>query len=71
MDEVFDEVANDGVKNRHHDEDGYEQIDDIRRQMDRISSRWNVGLVDDCSIIVFVTNVVALKTCVHLCALSP
>lgn len=71
MDEVFDEVANDGVKNWHHDEDGYEQVDDVCRQMDRVPRRWNVRLIDHGAIVVFVTNVWTLKRWIHLWAVSP
>lgn len=57
MNEVFDEVANDGIKNGHNNEDGYEKIDDIGGEMDGIPRRRYIGLIKHCSIFILVTNV--------------
>lgn len=57
MDEVFDEVTNDGIKNRQHDEDGHEQVKDIGRQVDSIPRGGYVGLKEYRSILLFVSNV--------------
>lgn len=39
MDEVLDEVSDDGVQHRQDDEDGHEQVEDVGRQVDGISGR--------------------------------
>lgn len=44
MDEVFDEVARDGVENWKHDEDGYEQVEDVGGQVDSIPRRRDIWL---------------------------
>lgn len=57
MDEVFDEMAGDGVENRKHDEDGYEQVEDVGWQVDSIPRRWDIRLKKHCAIFLFVTDV--------------
>ena len=57
MDEVFDEVPNDGIKNRQHNEDGYKQVEDIGRQVDSIPRRGYVRFKEHGPIFLLVMNV--------------
>lgn len=57
MDEVFDEVTDDGVENTEQDEDGHEQVEDICRQVDRIPRRGYVTLKEHCPVVFPVTAV--------------
>ena len=57
MDEVFDEVANDGIKNAQQDKDGHDQVEDIGRQVDSISRRGYIGLKEHGPIFLLVMDV--------------
>ncbi len=57
MDEVFDEVTNDGVENTQQDEDGHEQVEDICRQVDSIPRGGYVALKEHCPVVFLVTTI--------------
>lgn len=65
MDEVFDEVANDGIKHKQHNEDGHEQVEDIGGQVDGISRRGDVRLEEHRAIFCSVTDFQAVHRYVH------
>ena len=44
MDEVFNQVTNDGVEGHDDDDGSKEHIEDVYRHVDGISSRWDVAL---------------------------
>lgn len=56
MDEIFDEVTNDCIKNQRHDEDSNDQVEDIGRQVDVIPGRRYVALKKHRPIVLSVTN---------------
>lgn len=57
MDEVFDEVTNDGVKNQQYDEDGHEQVEDIGRQVDSVPRGRYVRLKEYRPILLLVSDI--------------
>lgn len=65
MDEVFDEVADDGVKNRQHDEGSHEQVEDVGGQVNSIPRGGYVGLKQHRAIFLPVSKVRALHGDVH------
>lgn len=67
MDEVFDEVTDDGIKNTHQDRDGNEQVEDIGRQVDSIPRGGYIALKEHSPVFFLVTNVEALRRHIHCC----
>lgn len=57
MDEVFDEVADDGVKNAQQNEAGHEQVDHIGRQVDGVPGGGYVALKQHRPVLFSVTDV--------------
>lgn len=57
MHEVLDEVADDGIKNADHDEGGYDQVEDIGRQVDGVPRGRNVALKQHRPIVFRVTDI--------------
>ncbi len=47
VDQVFDEVADDGVERGHDDDGGQDDVEDVDGQMDGVSSRWDVILEEN------------------------
>lgn len=67
MYEVFDEVADDGIKNTQQYKDGHEQVDDIGRQVDSIPRGGYVALKEHGPVVFLVTNFQALPRHIHCC----
>lgn len=57
MDEVFNEVADDGIENTQQDEDGHEQVEDIGWQVDSIPRGRNIALKEHCPVFFLVANI--------------
>lgn len=67
MDEVFDEVADDGVKDAQQDEDGHEQVDGVGGQVDGVPGGGHITLKEHRPIFFPVVNLQDRPWCVHFC----
>lgn len=65
--EVFDEVANDGIKNAKHNEDSHEEVKDVGGQVDRIPGGWDVAFKEHGTVLFPKTNLQAIPRHLHRC----
>lgn len=45
--QVLHEVADDGVERHHYDDGSEDDVEDVNRQMNGVSSRWDVSLEEN------------------------
>lgn len=65
MDEVLDEVANDGVKHSQQYNDSDEQVESIGGQVDSVPRGGYVALEEHRSVLLSVKNLGAVPGCIH------
>lgn len=65
--EVFDEVANDGIKNAKHNEDSHKKVKNVGGQVDCIPGGWYVAFKEHGPVLFFETNLQAIPRHLHCC----
>lgn len=65
MDEVLDEVANDGVKHSHQYDDSDEQVESVGGQVDGVPRGGYVALEEHRPVLLSVKNIGAVTGCIH------
>lgn len=70
MDEVLDEVADDGVKHSQQYDDSDEQVESIGRQVDGVPRRGYIALKEHRPVLLSVKNPGAVPGCIHHCCRS-
>lgn len=70
MYEVFDKVANDGIKNAKHNEDSHEKVKDVGGQVDCIPGGRYVAFKKHCPVLFFKTNLQAILRRLHCCTIA-
>lgn len=65
MDEVLDEVTNDGVKHSQQYDDSDEQVESIGRQMDSVPRGGYIALEEHRPVLLSVKNLGAVPGCIH------